>query len=229
MVSTRKLDANGLSPKGEGWLLRHPFMGRLLLFVLLPVVVAATLLAILLLGSLPNTQGTLSASGLDREVRIERDDHGVPHIVATSEHDAFFAMGYVHAQDRLWQMDYRRRLGQGRLSEILGKDSLPVDKLMRTLGLYRASQQALSALAPGDRAALKAYADGVNAWLGANLSLPPEFRYFGVRPEPWSEADSLLMVKLLALGLGGNYKEELANQILVKHLGAARASVLLGK
>ena len=204
-------------------------MGRLLLFVVLPAFAVAVTCVTLLLRSLPTTHGTLSANGLQAEVRIERDEHGVPHIKATSEHDAFFAMGYVHAQDRLWQMDYRRRLGSGRLSEILGKDSLPVDKLMRTLGLRQASERAVDALAPDERAALRAYADGVNAWLAAHPALPPEYRYFGVTPEPWTESDSLLMVKLLALGLGGNYKEELTNQIIVKHLGAARASELLGK
>ncbi|WP_213947495.1 penicillin acylase family protein [Luteibacter sp. dw_328] len=204
-------------------------MGRLLLFIVLPLLVVVSLVTVMLTRSLPRTDGTLTVAGLEHDVRIERDASGVPHIQASSEHDAFFAMGYAHAQDRLWQMDFRRRLGSGRLSEILGKDSLATDKLMRTLGLYRSSQAALAALTPADRDALRAYADGVNAWIGADLPLPPEYYYFGIRPEPWAEADSLLMIKLLALSLGGNYKEELANQILVKHLGSKRASELLGK
>lgn len=158
-----------------------------------------------------------------------REQKGIVHINARNDRDAFFALGFVHAQERMWQMDYKRRLGQGRLSEILGVDALPTDKMMRTLGLRDAAQSALSGLAPGERAALGAYAAGVNAWIAAARELPPEYHVYGIRPEPWHEADSLLMIKLLALNLGSNFRNELANDVLIKHLGVQRARALTGQ
>lgn len=205
-----------------------PFLSRLVLFVLCPLAVVVASAGIVLKRSVPSTTGEIELSGLQGSVRIVRDEWGVPDIQAGSDLDAFFALGYVHAQDRMWQMDYKRRLGQGRLSEILGARSLSSDKLMRTLGLHRAAQRALTHLSAADRASLRAYADGVNAWIDGGDSLPIEYRYYGVRPERWRETDSLLMVKLLALSLGGNYKQELVNQVLVRQLGARRASELTG-
>ena len=205
-----------------------PFLGRFLLFVLVPVAVLFLAMGIAFKRSVPDVSGEIELSGLKRSARIVRDEWGVPDIQAQNDHDAFFALGYVHAQDRMWQMDYKRRLGQGRLSEVLGARFLSSDKLMRTLGLQHAAQHALTRLSADERVSLRAYADGVNAWIDGNHSLPVEYRYFGVRPERWHESDSLLMVKLLALSLGGNYRQELANQVLVKHLGAARASELTG-
>ncbi|MGH8031444.1 MAG: penicillin acylase family protein [Luteimonas sp.] len=202
-------------------------MSRLVLFVLCPLAVVGVSAGTLLLRSLPLAQGEFALEGLQAPVTIARDRWGVPDIRAESDHDAFFALGYVHAQDRMWQMDYKRRLGQGRLSEILGAKSLNSDKLMRTLGVYRAARQALAALPAVERASLRAYADGVNAWIDSNPPLPVEYRYFGLRPERWSEADSLLMIKLLALNLGANYRQELANQMLIKQLGADAAGELL--
>lgn len=205
-----------------------PFLGRLLLFVLLPVLMVLLAMGIAFKGSVPDTSGEVVLTGLHAPVRVVRDQRGIPDIRARNDHDAFFALGYAHAQDRMWQMDYKRMLGQGRLSEVLGAGFLDSDKLMRTLGLQRAAQQALTRLSPDERLSLRAYADGVNAWIDGDHPLPVEYRYVGTRPEHWNESDSLLMVKLLALSLGGNYRQELANQVLVKHLGKARASELTG-
>lgn len=209
--------------------MRHsPFVGRLLLCVFVPLLAAGLCAGWVLKRSVPGIHGSVEVSGVQRPVRIQRDDDGVPSITAATDHDAFFALGYVHAQDRMWQMDYRRRLGRGRLSEVLGERALQSDKLMRTLGLEHAARQALTHLTDVERAGLRAYAAGVNAWIAGNHELPVEYRYFGTRPERWEESDSLLMVKLLALSLGGNYRQELANQVLVMHLGAERASELTG-
>lgn len=205
-----------------------PFLARLALFVAGPLAVVGVSAGIALKHSIPETSGAIAVPGVERPVRIVRDEWGVPDIRAATDHDAFFALGYAHAQDRMWQMDYKRRLGQGRLSEMLGARFLTSDKLMRTLGLRQAAQGALAALSPAERASLRAYAEGVNAWIAGDHSLPVEYRYFGLRPEPWREDDSLLMVKLLALSLGGNYRQELVNQVLVKHLGVERASELTG-
>ena len=102
--------------------------------------------------SLPKTRGTVQMDGLDAAVEIVRDDAGVPHIFATTDHDAFFALGYVHAQDRMWQLELNRRTGAGRLSEVLGEPALRTDKFLRTLGVYRAAEMAWPQLQPRTRA-----------------------------------------------------------------------------
>ncbi len=163
---------------------------------------------------LPDYSRTLTVAGLGAPVRIVRDLHAVPRIQAESMTDAYFALGFVHAQDRLWQMDMMRRLGAGRLAEILpgaaGDWGLRSDRTMRTLGLYRLAESSYAALAPEVRYALDVYAAGVNFclenWQGP---LPVEFQLLGYRPEPWRPADSLVWGKLEALQLSGNFREEL--------------------
>src|SRR5260370_453428 len=91
--------------------------------------------------SLPQIDGAIALAGLDREVEVLRDAHGVPHIFAATQEDAYFALGFVHAQDRLWQMELMRRAGAGRLAEILGERAVPGDRYLRTLGLYRLAEQ----------------------------------------------------------------------------------------
>ena len=119
---------------------------RLLLAVILLVLIGLAGGYFYLRQSLPTTSGTVTLNGLDGEVEIVRDADGVPHIFATTDHDAFFAQGYVHAQDRMWQMDFQRRVGAGRLSEVLGDATVETDKFLRTLGTYRAAQRAWPAL-----------------------------------------------------------------------------------
>jgi penicillin amidase len=177
--------------------------------------------------SLPLTNGTVRVSGIDGPIEIVRDADGVPHIFATTDHDAFYALGYVHAQDRLWQMEMNRRIGAGRLSEILGETTLSIDKFQRTIGYYRAAQADLKIIEPRSRQALEAYAAGVNQWLSEEHTLPPEFILLGVKPEPWQPADSLVWQKMMSWDLGGNYKLELLNQRLVQALGPERAAQLL--
>lgn len=177
--------------------------------------------------SLPLTNGTVRVRGIDGAIEIVRDADGVPHIFATTDHDAFYALGYVHAQDRLWQMEMNRRIGAGRLSEILGETTLSIDKFQRTMGYYRAAQADLAIIEPRSRQALEAYAAGVNQWLSEGHTLPPEFILLGVKPEPWQPADSLVWQKMMSWDLGGNYKLELLNQRLVQALGPERAAQLL--
>lgn len=159
--------------------------------------------------SLPQTAGTISAPGLEGTVAIHRDANAVPYIFAGSRHDAYFALGYVHAQDRLWQMDFLRRLGSGRLSEILGERLVPYDKYIRTLGLMPVAAANFDNASPKSRSALSAYADGVNALLGTRSgALPPEFLLLGYEPEHWRPADSLLWSRLMAVRLGRNQGAE---------------------
>ena len=115
--------------------------------------------------SLPQLEGEARVPGLSAAVEIARDKEGVPHITAAAERDGWFAMGYVHAQDRLWQMEFQRRIGEGRLAEFLGERAYDVDRLMRTLGIARLAQRIVARLDAGTVANLEAYAAGVNAYL----------------------------------------------------------------
>ena len=126
--------------------------------------------------SLPQVEGEIRVPGVTAPVAVVRDRWAIPHIEAGSFLDAVFALGFVHAQDRLWQMEFQRRVGAGRLAEIVGAAALPTDRFMRTLGLYRRAHASLAHLAPATRAWLEAYAAGVNAYLDARRGpLPPEF------------------------------------------------------
>ena len=125
--------------------------------------------------SFPMVEGEVQIPGLDGEVKIYRDAYGVPQIYATTHHDLFFAQGYVHAQDRFWQMDFWRHLGSGRLAELLGKPMLETDRFLRTLGWERIAKQELELLGEDETALLDDYSAGVNAYLdqvsGSSLSL----------------------------------------------------------
>jgi penicillin amidase len=168
--------------------------------------------------SLPQTTGTLVLDGPAAEIRITRDTAGVPHIAAASDRDASFALGFVHAQDRLFQMDMMRRLGAGRLSELLGDAAFGTDRTMRTLGLYRAAESQLDGLSPPLREALDAYAAGVNAFLAHRGALPPEYTLLRSAPEAWRPADSLVWGKYMALLLSGNYRRELVHSRIAAHV-----------
>jgi penicillin amidase len=175
--------------------------------------------------SFPQTRGTITLNGLDGPVDVVRDSMGVPHIYASSEHDLFMAQGFVHAQDRFWQMDFWRHIGSGRLSEMFGEDQLETDQFLRTLGWARVVQQELNLLDPATIAALQAYADGVNAYLathrGSALSL--EYAFLGLlhpdySPGPWEPLHSLTWAKAMAWDLGGNMDMEIQRAVLSRKL-----------
>ena len=173
-------------------------------------------------GSLPKVDGSISLPGLEAPVEVVRDRHGIPHINANSETDAAFALGFTHAQDRLWQMEMNRRIGAGRLSEILGQATLGVDRFLRMLGLYHHAQATLQHLSPQTQAVFAAYAAGVNAFLeNRSGPLPLEFLILGHRPEPWRIADSIVWTKVMALDLGGNWRKELTRLRLAGRVGVA--------
>jgi penicillin G amidase len=197
-------------------------------WIAVPVVLLLALSLWYFRQSLPLLEGRVRLPGLSEAVRIITDENGVPHIFARRDRDALFALGYAHAQNRMWQMELQRRIGQGRLSEILGKSQLPTDELMRTLGLYRVARENLQHLDATSRATLEAYCAGVNAWLAQGHVLPVEFQLLGLRPEPWKPEDSLLQIKLLAWSLDRNYRLELAFSSLTRSLGVQRARQLRG-
>jgi len=177
-----------LTPRRRRWLRRAGIaLGGLVLLVGL----ACLGLFFWLRQSLPQVSGTLEVAGLSQPVEIRRDSDGIVTIRAATENDAYFALGFVHAQDRLLQMDLTRRLGAGRLSEVIGPATLATDIAMRTLGLSRLAEAQLEALPPALQAVADAYSAGVNAFLGDAGVLPPEFALLRYQPEPWRPADSL--------------------------------------
>jgi len=173
-----------------------------------------------LASSLPQTTGELMLPGLERPVTVIRDAAGVPTIRADSQHDLYLALGFVHAQDRLWQMDLQRRVTQGRLSEIFGAVALDTDRFMRTLGLYRHAAAGVPFMSPEFKGVLDAYAQGVNDFLASGKSLPIEFTLLNYRPDPWAPGDSLVIGKLFDLQLAGNYRDELLHAKLAETLSA---------
>jgi penicillin amidase len=175
--------------------------------------------------SFPVMEGEIQIPGLDGSVRIYRDGYGVPHIFASTHHDLFFSQGYVHAQDRFWQMDFWRHLGAGRLAELVGKPMLETDKFLRTLGWERIAKQELELLGAEEQAILEAYSAGVNAYLGeqqgTDLSL--EYLFLGVlnpdyEPPPWTPINSLTWGKAMAWDLRANLDSEIDRAKLLKSL-----------
>ncbi len=166
--------------------------------------------------SFPQVEGEIRLPELDAPVTIIRDTDGVPHIYAQTPHDLFFAQGYVHAQDRFWQMDFWRHVGAGRLAEMFGKSQVETDKFLRTLGWERLAQEEVTRATPEDLANLNSYAQGVNAYLadhqGADLSLEyvvlkllnPDYS-----PEPWTPVNTLTWAKAMAWDLRGNMDAEI--------------------
>jgi len=159
------------------------------------------------------------------QIEILRDTWGVPHIYANTPHDLFFAQGFVHAQDRLWQMELQRRLVAGRLSEVMGSRTLAVDRWMRTLCLRRVAEEEVALLDAESRAILEAYAAGVNARIGRGR-LPIEFTLLRFKPEAWRPADSLSWSKMMSLGLSINWESEILRAQLIERLGTERAAEL---
>lgn len=194
--------------------------------IALAVVVVLGWLWIAAYRALPAHDGFVVATGVEAPVTIVRDANGIPMITAASESDAYFALGYVHAQDRLFQMELMRRQGQGRLAELIGAVGVSPDRTMRTLGVYRRVQEDLKSLDPATLAAFERYAAGVNAWIGEGHPLPLEYKLLWFEPEPWTPADSLVWQKLMGLSLSGNWDEELVNAALVAKLGPDKAAAL---
>jgi penicillin amidase len=159
--------------------------------------------------TLPSRDGQVRLPGLGAPVEIAFDARGIPTVTAQSETDAWTALGWLHARDRMFQMDSMRRGASGRLSEVAGSSALRLDRYMRVLGLVPRAEADLAALSPDVRGAMEAYARGVNAWIAARGRFAaPEFLALGA-PEPWRPVDSLLWGKVMGLWLSGNWRTEL--------------------
>ncbi len=169
--------------------------------------------------SLPQVDGTIRLAGISAPIEIVRDEHAIPHIFAQTPNDGYFGLGFVHAQDRLVQMELMRRLGSGRLAEVVGSAGLGSDRFMRVLGLYRLAEEGLPNLSAETRGAFEAYAAGVNAFIAGNAGAwPPEFYLLGIHPEPWKAADSSVWGKLMAMQLSGNWGSELFRSRVLRRL-----------
>ena len=199
---------------------------RIVIGVLILILAVSVLLLVLIpyniTRSFPQTEGEIQVPGLDTPVEVYRDSYGVPHIYASSAHDLFFTQGYVHAQDRFWQMDFWRHIGSGRLSEMFGDSLLENDQILRTLGFARVAQVELESLDPTSMSILESYSAGVNAYLdqhqGADLSL--EYLVLKMinadyQPEPWQPLHSMTWAKVMAWDLGGNMDDEIEKALLL--------------
>lgn len=178
----------------------------------------AALIAVLLIAaavyvwrSFPRLDGEMRVPGLAAAVLVRRDASDVAHIQAQSMADAYFAVGWVHAQERGWQLEFNRRVMHGELSEVLGAGTLETDKLLRTLGIMRSAQVQWERLPNDAKALLQAYAKGINGFHAeAGQALPPEFHILGTRPGAWTPQDSMGWALMMALDLGGNWGNEFA-------------------
>jgi penicillin amidase len=171
--------------------------------------------------SFPQLNGEVQVTGLDDEVTVQRDVLGIPTITADSSHDLFFAQGYVQAQDRFWEMDFRRHVTSGRLSELFGESQLGTDEFLRTLGWHDTAEQEVEALNQTERAYYDAYADGVNAYLADHRGADASFEYavLGLQNpdyeiEPWTPADSVAWLKAMAWDLRSNIESETERGVL---------------
>ncbi|MSQ09681.1 MAG: penicillin acylase family protein [Dehalococcoidia bacterium] len=164
---------------------------------------------------LPSYRERLELPELDGEVEVLWDEWGVPHVYAATEDDLWLVQGYLHTQDRLWQMEFQRRIASGRLSELFGQRTLETDRLLRRIGFRRVAEAEASALDQGSARMLVAYCAGVNAFLRANRRrLPVEFTLLRYQPEAWSPVDTLAWGKLMAWGLSLNWDQEIARERL---------------
>lgn len=207
-------------------------IGRVAFLVVAAIVVVAVAAAFFVTWtiqrSFPQTDGSIELDGLQAEVTVQRDDRGIPTITADSTDDLFYAQGFVHAQDRFFEMDFRRHVTSGRVAEMFGESQAGTDAFLRTLGWRKVAEAEVEAMDDTTRGYYEAYADGVNAYLasrsGAELSL--EYAVIGQQnpdyaPEPWEPADSVAWLKAMAWDLRGNIEDETERSLLAAELSTA--------
>jgi penicillin amidase len=208
-------------------------MRRVILKAAVVVLLVAALLAAgglhYLRRSLPQIDGTAPVAGLTAPIDIIRDADAIPHVFAATKADALFGLGYVHAQDRLWQMELQRRIGHGRLSEVLGEATIPQDRFLRTVGFGRAAKSAWASTPEWAKQQIDAYVAGVNAFISTHhgAKLPPEFSLLRFEPEPWSGVDVIVWVKMMAWDLSANYAFELLRHDMAQAVGVERMKQLM--
>ena len=211
----------GLREQFRAW----PRAGRWAMYVVtgvvLVVVIALVAAVALVRSSFPETEGEIAVPGLTGDVEVLRDQYGVPQIYADTPHDLFYAQGYVQAQDRFYEMDVRRHITAGRLSEMLGESALDTDKFIRTMGWHEVAEKELSLLDPETLAYLEAFSDGVNAYIDTHRpsSMSLEYAVLALNgldyaPEEWEPVDSVAWLKAMAWDLRSNMEDEITRAVL---------------
>jgi penicillin amidase len=205
---------------------------RLIFAAMILGAIGAVLMVYILGRSIPDYEEDFTVAGISAPVEILRDSHAIPRISGASEADVFYALGFAHAQDRLWQMTMLRRTAQGRLSEVFGTRTVRIDEILRRLDLYGAAVDSVAVQDAPTRSALDAYANGVNAWieqvnLGARGRGAPEMFLFPTAIAAWSPADSIAVIKLMALQLSGQIDTEVTRAKLSALLTAPRLKDIL--
>ena len=202
-------------------------------FVAVVMVAASAFTVINVRRSFPDTAGTVQLSGMSSDVEVVRDSHGIPQLYADDPGDLFMAQGYVQAQDRFFEMDFRRHVTSGRLAELFGSSALETDKVVRTMGWRRVAEREIALLDPATRRYLKAYAAGVNAYIEGKSSgeLSLEYTVLGLTgpeyvPEPWTSADSVAWLKAMAWDLRSNMGDEIDRTLLTKTLSREQVDEL---
>jgi penicillin amidase len=186
-------------------------------------IAALVSLAVYAWRSLPAGSADYVVEGAAGPISIIVDPDGVPTVQAGNEADIAFAQGFLHARDRLWQLEMHRRIGRGELAEVLGPKALDTDKFLRTLGIHRAASLQFAAFPEEDKALFRAYAAGVNAWIERGLvARPPEFLILGAQPGRWTPEDSVAWVLMMAWDLGGNWNTELLRLQLAARMPTER-------
>jgi penicillin amidase len=205
------------------------FLRILLILVGVAALIVIILVSLLRKAGLPDLSGDEKITGIVSDVRVIRDERGVPHIYASNTHDLYFITGYITAEERLWQMDMVRHATQGRLSELFKRDMTDTDYFLRALGMADKSKMLLDKEDPAVMETLMAYSDGVNAWITERgKKLPLEFRVLGYRPEPWTPTDIANIIGFIGWDLASvNLSDEINNYKLTEKLGPEKASELI--
>ena len=238
--TTTATTADSPPSRGPRWWRRFRLLPRpLRLTTYVAVLVVLALLAGLLTGvvlvrrSFPQTTGEVELPGLTGTAEVVRDDHGIPQIYADTTEDLMRAQGYVHAQERFYEMDVRRHATAGRLSEMFGAKTLETDAYVRTMGWRRVAEDEVPLLDPDTRVALDAYAQGVNAYLEDRSPREIALEYtllnaggLGYAPEPWTAVDSLAWLKAMAWDLRGNMADEIDRSLTASAVGPERTEQL---
>ncbi len=208
-------------------------LGAIVALLVIAVLGVVLFMSISVRRAFPDVEGETAIAGLEANVEVVRDDMGVPHIYADTSHDLFMAQGFVHAQERFWQMDVWRHIGAGQLSEMFGDSQVETDTFLRTLGWHDVAADQYAAATPEIRAVIEAYSEGVNAYLATQSPADLSFEYtileflnHGYDPEMWDPVDTLTWGIAMAWDLGGNMDAEIERAMLLGSLSEEQVAQL---
>lgn len=217
----------GLYMSGKSIWVAFPLLSRVVVWILFPIVLFLVTSYYYFLGSLPDRDMTLDGENLSSRASISRNEQSLPSATVAEEKDAFFALGFLHAQDRLWQMDNHRRMASGRFAELSGPDAIISDTLARTLGFRQQAAEAYKAMAPEARSVLDAYVKGVNSGIDKFAVLPPEFHVKKTTPEPWEAEDTLAILSYTHWVLRSDLNRDLSTAVLLQNMGVDATRAIL--